>query len=166
MRITRILVPTDFSEASDTALAEARDLAATLGARLRIVHVFDDPFVASVISADGQMVMPPDLRASLMQEADARLRQSLGTGVTRDHGEEAALLTGPVAASIVDDARTHAVDLILMATHGRGGMAHLLLGSVAERVVRTAPCPVMTVRPQQSGARATGAAARAGASHV
>ena len=101
-----------------------------------------------------------------MQDADAQLRHRLDAAVSRNRGEEAALLTGPVAASIVDDARTHAVDLILMATHGRGGMAHLLLGSVAERVVRTAPCPVMTVRPQLSGARATGAAASAGTSHV
>ncbi len=128
--------------------------------------MFDDPFVTSAMSADGQMFLPPDLRASLMQDADARLRHRLDAAVSRDRGEEAVLLTGPVAASIVDDARTHAVDLILMATHGRGGMAHLLLGSVAERVVRTAPCPVMTVRPQLSGARATGAAASAGASHV
>jgi nucleotide-binding universal stress UspA family protein len=166
MRITRILIPTDFSEASDTALAEARDLAATLGAQLRIVHVFDDPFVASAMSADGQMVISPDLRASLMRDADARLRQRLATGATRNRGEEAALLTGPIAVSIVEDAQSHAVDLILMATHGRGGMAHLLLGSVAERVVRTAPCPVMTVRPHLPAARATGAAASAGASHV
>jgi universal stress protein A len=166
MRITRILVPTDFSEASDTVLAEARDLAATLGATIRIVHVFDDPFVTAVVSADGQMAMPPDLRASLMNDADARLRQRLETGITPARGEEAALLTGPVAVSLVEDARSHAVDLIVMATHGRGGMAHLLLGSVAERVVRTAPCPVMTVRPQRSGARATGSAAGAEASHV
>jgi len=118
------------------------------------------------MSADGQMVISPDLRASLMRDADARLRQRLATGATRNRGEEAALLTGPIAVSIVEDAQSHAVDLILMATHGRGGMAHLLLGSVAERVVRTAPCPVMTVRPHLPAARATGAAASAGASHV
>ena len=166
MRITRILVPTDFSEASDAALAEARDLAATLGASIRIVHVFDDPYVTSAMSADGQMFLPPDLRASLMKDADARLRQRLDAAVSPDRGEECALVTGPVAASIVEEAQTSGADLILMATHGRGGVSHLLLGSVAERVVRTAPCPVLTVRPQPSDAKAPGSSVAAGAAHA
>jgi len=154
MRIKRILVPIDFSEASDAALAEARDLAVTLGASVRIVHVFDDPYVTGAMSADGQMFLSPDLRAALMADAEARLRERLQASVSSGLGEETALLTGPVAASIVEYSRGHAVDLILMATHGRGGMAHLLLGSVAERVVRTAPCPVLTLRPQPVRARA------------
>jgi len=154
MRIKRILVPIDFSEASDAALAEARDLAVTLGASVRIVHVFDDPYVTGAMSADGQMFLSPDLRAALVADAEARLHERLQASVSSGLGEETALLNGPVAASIVEYARGHAVDLILMATHGRGGMAHLLLGSVAERVVRTAPCPVLTLRPQPVRARA------------
>jgi nucleotide-binding universal stress UspA family protein len=63
-------------------------------------------------------------------------------------GHDTALLTGPVASTIVAFAQSHAIDLIVMGTHGRSGIAHLLLGSVAERVVRTAPCPVLTVRHQ------------------
>jgi len=163
MQIRRILVPTDFSDASDTALAHARELAATLGASVRIVHVFDDPYVTLTMAADGQMFLPPDLRASLMQDADARLRQRLQAAARGGPREETALLTGPVAATLVEDAEAHAIDLILMATHGRGGMAHLLLGSVAERVVRTAPCPVMTVRPRAAEERAPALAPAAAA---
>ena len=155
MQITRILVPTDFSAASDIALTHARDLAATLGASIRIVHVFDNPPVTSTMLADGQMFLPTDLRAALIQDAEARLRQRLETAARGGPREETALLTGPVAATLVEDAEAHAIDLILMATHGRGGMAHLLLGSVAERVVRTAPCPVMTVRPRVEKERAS-----------
>jgi nucleotide-binding universal stress UspA family protein len=115
MRIRRILVPTDFSQASDAALAQARELAGALGASIRLVHVLDDAAVAGALAADGL-------------------------------GHDAALLTGPVAGTIVEYAQSHAADLIVMGTHGRSGVAHLLLGSVAERVVRTAPCPVLTVR--------------------
>ena len=102
MRIKRILVPIDFSEASDAALAEARDLAVTLGASVRIVHVFDDPYVTGAMSADGQMFLSPDLRAALMADAEARLRERLQASVSSGLGEETALLTGPVAASIVE----------------------------------------------------------------
>jgi universal stress protein A len=151
MRIRRILVPTDFSQASDAALAEARELAASLGATLRIVHVFDDPYVTGALAADGQMFLPPDLRASVVTDAEARLRERLNAAAGGT-GQETAVLIGPIAPTIVEDAKTSGSDLILMATHGRGGMAHLLLGSVAERVVRTAPCPVLTIRPQPPSA--------------
>jgi len=120
MRIRRILVPIDFSPTSDAALAEARDLAAALGAALRLVHVLDGPGV----------------------------REELSAGVDAALGNDTALLTGPVATTMVAYAQSHAIDLIVMGTHGRSGLAHLLLGSVAERVVRTAPCPVLTVRQQ------------------
>ena len=125
MRIHRILVPTDFGQASDAAMAQARQLAAGLGATLHLVHVVED----------GQR---PERLASL----EAAL------------GYETAVLTGPVATTIVEYAHSHAFDLIVMGTHGRSGVAHLLLGSVAEQVVRTAPCPVLTVRQQPVAAQA------------
>jgi nucleotide-binding universal stress UspA family protein len=148
MRIRRILVPTDFSPTSDAALAQARELAAALGASLRLVHVFDDGFVTGAMTADGQTFLPPDLRAQVTSAVDARLRERLREQVGTCLGHDTALLTGPVANSIVDYARTHAIDLIVMGTHGRSGLAHILLGSVAEHVVRTAACPVLTVRPR------------------
>ena len=147
MRIRRILVPTDFSQTSDAALAQARELAAALGASLRLVHVFDDPFVTAAL-ADGQMLLPQEVRAEMAAAAETRLRERLREAAGTCLGHDTALLTGPVAKTIVQYARTHAIDLIVMGTHGRSGLAHILLGSVAEHVVRAAPCPVMTVRPR------------------
>jgi nucleotide-binding universal stress UspA family protein len=146
MRIRRILVPTDFSPASDAALAQARELAGTLGASIRLVHVFDDQAVTGALVADGQMFLPSEMRGLVMSGVEARLREKLTANVDASLGHDTALLTGPVAGTIVEYAQSHAADLIVMGTHGRSGVAHLLLGSVAERVVRTAPCPVLTVR--------------------
>ena len=146
MRIRRILVPTDFSPTSDAALAQARELAAALGASLRLVHVYEEPFVASAMGADGQIFLPADMRSQIVAGAEARLKERLEATIDAGLGHQTDVLTGPVAGTIVEYAQAHAVDLIVMGTHGRSGMAHLLLGSVAEKVVRTAPCPVLTVR--------------------
>ena len=159
MRVRRILVPTDFSPASDAALAQAREFASALGASLRLVHVFDDPFVAGAMAADGQMFLPAEMRAQLVAGVETRLQERLTATVNTALGHDTVLLTGPVAKTIVEYARSHAVDLIVMGTHGRSGVAHLLLGSVAERVVRTAPCPVLTVRQQPLPAAAAEIAA-------
>lgn len=125
MCIRRILVPTDFGQASDAALAQARELAAALGASLHLVHVVEDAERADALAAS--------LEAAL--------------------GHQTALLSGPTARTIVEYAADRAFDLIVMGTHGRTGVAHLLLGSVAEQVVRTAPCPVLTVRERRAPAR-------------
>jgi universal stress protein A len=160
MRIRRILVPIDFSPTSDAALAQARGLAAGLGASVRLVHVFDDPGVCAAMSADGPLFLPAQMRALTTAGVEARLRERLTAAVDAGLGHDTALLTGPVASTIVDYAQSHAIDLIVMGTHGRSGMAHLLLGSVAERVVRTAPCPVLTVRQQPLPAPVVEIAAR------
>ena len=126
MPIRRILVATDFSQASDAAVARAREIAVPLGASLCLLHVFeDDSFVTSAVATE-------------------RLAKTVEAGL----GHRTALVTGPVASAIVEYADGHAFDLIVMGTHGRTGVAHLLLGSVAERVVRTATCPVLTVRQE------------------
>lgn len=141
--IKRILVPTDFSEAADAALTYAIDLAAKLGASVSLIHVFDDPFANGVYSGE-YIPMPADMRAEII----ADLRRKLAEAVARrGHSEmNPEVLVGSTARTIVDGAAERNADLIVMGTHGRGGMAHLLLGSVAERVVRTASCPVLTIR--------------------
>jgi nucleotide-binding universal stress UspA family protein len=143
--IKRILVPTDFSEPADAAVTYALDLAATLGASVTLVHVFDDPFANGVYTGE-YMPVPADMRAGII----ADLRRKLAEAVARrGHSEiNPEVLFGSTARTIVDGAAERNVDLIVMGTHGRGGMAHLLLGSVAERVVRTASCPVLTIRSQ------------------
>ena len=142
----RILVPTDFSPPSDAALEYARILAAKFGATLRILHVIDDPSDSSVFVSDSFAPSTEDIRMGLIEQARKRLNR-LTTMVDRSryHAHIDAVVGTP-ATTIVDYAMTTGTSLIVMGTHGRTGLAHLLMGSVAEQVVRTAPCPVLTVR--------------------
>jgi nucleotide-binding universal stress UspA family protein len=144
--IRRLLVPTDFSPTSDAALAYARDLADRYGASLQLLHVLEDPFVPGRFGSDDYLGEPPGVRTTILEDARARLaRRLLSTGRAA-FGTSGEVVFGRAAETIVDYAAGHGIDLIVMGTHGRTGMAHLLLGSVAERIVRTAPCPVLTVR--------------------
>jgi nucleotide-binding universal stress UspA family protein len=124
VKLDAILFPTDFSEASEGAGQFARDLAREGGGTLHIVHVV--PPITS-----------PGDSASLLAEAG----RPQGDGVR----VQTALLSGPVAREIARYARDHGVGIIVLATHGRTGLSHAILGSVAEAVVRLAPCPVLTV---------------------
>jgi nucleotide-binding universal stress UspA family protein len=141
--ITHILVATDFSDSADEALTYALTLADQVGATARLVHVFDDPGAIGLYS-DGYVPMPAETRAEILAEIRRQLAARAAAAGRKDLPSE--VLTGSPARTIVDAARQHQCDLIVMGTHGRHGMAHLLLGSVAERVVRTAACPVLVVR--------------------
>jgi universal stress protein A len=141
--INHILVPTDFSDAADAALTYALTLGQQVDAPVSLVHVFDDPDAMTVYS-EQYIPMPPEMRERLL----ADIRQQLAERIARTGHKDVTteVLTGVTAKAIVDGARDRHADLIVMGTHGRHGMAHLLLGSVAERVVRTAACPVLVVR--------------------
>jgi nucleotide-binding universal stress UspA family protein len=133
---TRILVPTDFSAPSDAALAYARVLAGTFGPSLHLLHVLDNVFLRAVL-AD-----PRDQETAALGQLRDRLTAE---DRTRLHALPVVERSDEPADEIVSYARTRDIDLIVMGTHGRGGMAHLLMGSVAEKVVRGAPCPVVTL---------------------
>lgn len=148
--ITRILVPTDFSATSDAALAHARRLAEQFGASLHLVHAFAEPYAAT--GADLYGIVPLPVREDLLRDAEARLEERLPRAEREKNGGTAEVIHGLPATAIVRHAANIGADLIVMGTHGRGGVAHLLLGSVAERVVRTAPCPVLTIREQPARA--------------
>jgi universal stress protein A len=144
-RITRILVPTDFSPTADEALDYAFGLAERFGASLELLHVLDDPFVTDGMSAEAYITEAPMIRTAMLQDAREKLRHRAGSceaGVQ----VETEVLFGHGARTIAEYAAERGADLIVMGTHGRTGFAHLLVGSVAERLVRTAPCPVLTVR--------------------
>jgi nucleotide-binding universal stress UspA family protein len=146
--IKTILVPTDFSEASETALKYAKALAEAFGSSLHLVHVVED-LLAHAWAAEVYVASMPSLREEIEKEATARI----GAMVTDQECERLRVTTAIVAGNpfleIIRYARAHDVDLIVIGSHGRGPIAHMLLGSVAEKVVRKSPCPVLTVRPAQ-----------------
>lgn len=143
--IKRILVPMDFSPPSDAALEYARSVAARYGASLHLLHVAEDPYRA-LYSAEVFVPEMEGLREEILSDTAGRLKDRLRPSDVTEFHATADSIIGTPAGSIVEYAAGHEVDLIVMGTHGRGGMSHLLMGSVAERVVRTAPCPVLTVR--------------------
>jgi len=143
---SRILVPTDFSPASDAALEYARILAAKFGSTLRILHVIDDPSSSSAFVGDGFAPSTEDIRNRLLKEARTRLDRLMNLADRSRYHAHADAVSGTPADAIIDFASATGTSLVVMGTHGRTGLAHLLMGSVAEQVVRTAPCPVLTVR--------------------
>ena len=144
---TRILVPTDFSAPSAAALAAAKDLATRFGASLHLVHVLEDPYAVAAYSADALGYLPPGIKESWQHEAEKHLNALLTPAERAQFmATTTVLFSGSAAREIVEHAQNNHIDLIVMGTHGRGGVAHLLLGSVTERVVRIATCPVLTVR--------------------
>ena len=143
--VTRILVPTDFSTTSDAALDFAKTVARSFGASLHLLHVFEDPLVTAGI-AEAYSPLPADLRASLVQDANKHLAQRVSDEERVRFRATTEVVSGFSAMGIVEYAQDHQIDLIVMGTHGRTGLPHLFVGSVAERVVRLAPCPVLTVR--------------------
>ena len=143
---SRILVPTDFSPPSDAALEYARMLAAKFGSTLRILHVIDDPSDSSNFVADGFAPSTEEIRMALVEHARKRLDHLINLVDRSRYNAHADAILGRPAEAIIDYAGATGTSLIVMGTHGRTGLAHLLMGSVAEQVVRTAPCPVLTVR--------------------
>lgn len=144
--LKNILVATDFSESAAVALAYGRDLARTFNARLHLAHMVEDVMVR--YGPEVSFAVP-----ELQKNMDERAWRDLRALVTDD---DRAFNVVPVvqtcvniANAIVEYAKTNSIDLVITGTHGRGPIQHLLMGSVAERVVRTAPCPVLTVHAKE-----------------
>lgn len=154
MATQRILHPTDFSSASRGAFAEAVRTAKAERARLTIMHVLDQPILPLV--GDGAY-LPPKLYEEVGTSARVHAHKQLDRLVARARTAgvraDSRLLEGIVHAEIVQAARRIGADLIVMGTHGRTGLAKALLGSVAARVIASAPCPVLTVRGGETGRR-------------
>lgn len=144
--LKRILVATDFDEAAEVALEYGRELARTFGASLDVLHVADN-VVARGLSGEGFLAAYPDLQHEVEQAAEQRLAERISDeDRTMLHARAVVRTSTSPALAIVEYAQAAGIDLIVMGTHGRGAMAHFLMGSVAERVVRMAPCPVLTLK--------------------
>ena len=151
VKIDRILVPTDTSEGSLDALRYAHGLAERLRATVDLLHVWEYPHY---LGADLRVPRSGGVAESLWQIAEREAAQALGTFAARAeslglHFDQRLLQSGPPAPTIVDVAERQLYSLIVMGTHGRRAPARWVLGSVAERVVRQARCPVLTVRPSR-----------------
>jgi nucleotide-binding universal stress UspA family protein len=144
--IKNILVATDFGEAADSALSYGKELAGRFGATLHALNVVEN-FYVTTFGAETYAAFVPEMQRELETAARKRLDEVLIDSDGSGPPTKAVVMTsGSAAYAIVDYATEHRIDLIIMGTHGRGGLAKLMMGSVAERVVRIAPCPVLTVR--------------------
>lgn len=147
MKPTHIAVATDFSDTARHAVEVARRLASHEGARVSLIHVFDPAPLAPAVAYPLQVwtgsELEREMRARALETLERIRREVLGD--LPDVGLVALHHASPVGA-ICDHAETQGVDLIVSGTRGHGGIDHLLLGSVAERLIRHAPCSVLTVR--------------------
>jgi universal stress protein A len=145
MDIRRILAPTDFSELSKQGLKSALELAQTFGAKLLLLHVVELPPypVEGIVPSHLGATLLDDLERQASNELAQVLPEAQGSGVDVAR----RVVVGIPYRKIVEVAEEEKADLIVMTTHGRTGLSHLVMGSVAEKIVRTSPCPVLTIRP-------------------
>ena len=144
--LNSVLVAFDFSDLSSTALAYGQNLASAFGGRLYVLHVAD------VIAPTAAQFYPegsgdPEVKATT--KALERLRSFLASSPAGPLARPAVRLSHSPADAIVKYAKDVRADVIVVGTHGRSGVSRLLMGSVAEHVVRNAPCPVLVVRPRE-----------------
>lgn len=139
-----IVVPTDFSDHSLRAIPYAVDLAARYNARLKVIFVNEPSLQVSDVAWVG--VDERTLDSDHVREARRHLEKLVLEQVPTDVPTDAEILSGNAVDEIIGFAREVNADLIVMATHGRGGVSHMLMGSTAEHVVRKAPCPVLTLK--------------------
>ncbi len=146
--LQKVLVPTDFSPASDAALRYGRAFAKAFGATLHVIHVIEEPYGQPwAVEAYGFSLTA--LQDEWNKEAATRLAAVLSEVEKDDTKAVTSSVLGHPVMEILRYAKDEQIDLIVMGTHGRGPLGHLVLGSVAERIVRKAPCPVLTVRADE-----------------
>ena len=140
----QILVPTDFSAGSRLAVDYALELARRLGASVHLLHVVEDPNVAGLFTEAyvDMALIRKERRCDARHRMNGLLSQLHAPRITDE------IASGEVAQTIAGIAADRGADVIVMGTHGRTGLKHLLIGSVAERVVRMSPHPVLTIRDQ------------------
>jgi universal stress protein A len=149
MEIRQILAPTDFSECSKQAVQWAYELAQTFGAKLVLLHVIEGlpPYIGFI---------PPGGVATVLEHLERQARLDLAQLLAKAEDVKVEVICQAVVGTpyhkILEVATAEKVDLIVMAMHGRTGLSHLMTGSVAERVVRMAPCPVLTIRSTAAAA--------------
>lgn len=143
---SRIVCATDFSEPAEAAWRAAQDLARTHDADLVLVHAFVDLPTYPEVAIGQVHVVWEEQRRWVQQQLDERVAAARSRGIRA----RASVVTGSAAEAVVDAAARERADLVVVGTHGRTGIERLMLGSVAERIVRTAACPVLVIRPTEA----------------
>ncbi len=142
---SKILVPIDFSEYTPDILKYATEIAERFNATIHLIHVIPnmDYFTPyeSFMAAENMVAVQKGIESEVQRDLDETAKGISGIPVVK------AVRMGVSFVEIVDYVRTEGIELVIMATHGRGGLEHIIIGSVAEKVVRKSPCPVLTVRP-------------------
>lgn len=141
--ISNIVVGTDFSESAAYALDYAIQLATQLQAKLTVVHVYELPVYSM---PDGAIMVTAEMAARVADAAQGQLDQLVQQKARQGVTVKGVLRQGTAWQEMDDVAKKERADLIVVGTHGRRGLSHMLLGSVAEKIVRTASCPVLTLR--------------------
>ncbi len=144
--IRRILFPTDFSEQAKAAQRYAMVLADRFGAELHLLHVVREVALPLPDSTTAWTLPSADVKL-LVEAAEQRLLEELGPDWAEERRTVRAAVVGNTVEEIMKYANEHEIGMIVIGTHGRTGFSHLLLGSVAEKLVRLATCPVLTVHP-------------------
>jgi universal stress protein A len=147
IKLDRILVPSDFSEFSRPAMLYGCAMAARFGAELHLLHIVPDPAMLVPEAAAFSVEMMEAQSESLLKDAEKALEKLPPDGWENEKPVVRNARVGVAFMEIIDYAREESIDLIVIGTHGRSGLMHVLMGSVAERIVRKAPCPVLTVKP-------------------
>jgi nucleotide-binding universal stress UspA family protein len=146
MKIETILVPTDFSDDASHALEAAKDLAQKFGSKIVLLHAYRVDLPMSTPALGGGFVLPDnfyeELRAQATKQIEALAAETAKSGVE----VSSVAIEDRASVAIIEEAKRVSADLIVIGTRGLTGLKHVALGSVAERVVRQAPCPVLTVK--------------------
>jgi len=146
----RILVATDFSETSDRALDYAIDLASRIGASVVVLHAYELPIVGF---PDGAFIASADVATRMASAAQNGLDACVAARIARGVELKKVLKQDAPWDAVNAVAKELGIDLVVVGTHGRRGLAHALLGSVAEKIIRTSTVPVLTVRGPNGNAR-------------
>jgi nucleotide-binding universal stress UspA family protein len=147
--IKKVLVPIDFSDYSKSALKYAVNFAKTFNAEIILVYVVE-PVIYPPDFSMGQIAMP-SINAEWDDRAKDELQKLAKSDITGTENVKTVIKTGKPFIEIIETAKEEDVDIIIIATHGHSGVEHILFGSTAEKVVRKAPCPVLTLREPIKG---------------
>ena len=147
VQLKKILVPTDGSDTSKSAMQYAVELAKSFQAKIILVMVADDRYLDWMGPAYFSTSMLEEIEKNTLEQAKKGLTDFWPSSLDASENITTLVIKGNPVDEIIDFAKREDIDMIVMGTHGRTGVSHMMIGSVAEKVVRLSPCPVLTVKP-------------------